>query len=77
MILHVMTVLVSIVWNGGRLFPQNVRAVMLGQLHNGAIFQVPNIRVALDSDGQDGFCEPYSRGLNRIRVIAENADAAA
>jgi len=24
------------------------------------------------SDGQDRFCEPYSRGLNRIRVIADN-----
>jgi len=45
---------------------------MLGQLHNGAIFQIHNVSVALGSDGQDGVCEPYSRGLNRIRVIAEN-----
>ena len=31
------------------------------------------VRIALSNTGQDCFCEPYSRGRNRIGVIVENS----
>ena len=53
----------SIVWTRlatchPQLLSYHARACSLGQLHDGAIFQILNIRVALSSDGQDRFCQP-------------------